>query len=147
MSPEKEKALCKDFPHLFRDYNTSVMQSGFGWGFQCSDGWEPLLRKTAKKLEPLIVKMIDEAIKNNETENLDSAPTTSCIKEKYGTLCWYLTSGTDEMYKLTDEAEEKSAKICEECGKRGRLHGSGWYYTACVSCHKKREEKHGKRTT
>lgn len=58
-------------------------------------------------------------------------PRASQIKEKYGTLRFYLTSGTALMYTVTNEAERKSAKICEECGKPGKFRGDGWFYTSC----------------
>ena len=58
-------------------------------------------------------------------------PRVSQIKEKYGTLRFYLTSGTDKMYKIVELAERKSARTCEACGKPGKLRGRGWVYTAC----------------
>lgn len=145
MSPEKEAALVKDFPHLFRDRGVaSPMQSCFFFGFETGDGWEPLLREAASKLEPLIVKMIDDAIKAKDMEALDYIPAASQIKEKYGTLRFYMTTSTEEMDKITEEAEDKSEITCEECGQTGTLRGDGWYYTACNECHEKRQAKHGK---
>jgi hypothetical protein len=60
------------------------------------------------------------------------------IKEKFGTLRFYLTSGTDEMWEIVAEAEKKSAFTCEQCGKPGKLRGKGWLYTACTKCAKKK---------
>jgi hypothetical protein len=64
-------------------------------------------------------------------------PRASQVKEKFGTLRFYLTHGTDEMYAITDEAERRSASTCEACGKPGKLRGRGWLYTRCAKCWKK----------
>lgn len=144
MSPEKDAALVRDFPHLFRDRNASMTQTGMCWGFQCLDGWEPLIREACSKIEPIIVKMINNAIKTDNLEELDCIPAASCLKEKFGTLSWYLTSGTDEIYKILDEAEKKSAKTCEQCGSKGKLRGTGWVYTLCAKCWKKHKAERGK---
>lgn len=126
MSPELDKKLVDDFPLTFRDRNADLMKTAMCWGFECGNGWEPLIRQACEKLEPLIVKHIKEAGK------LDLyPPCASQIKEKYGTLSFYLTSGTDEMYEIVEKAERKSGTICETCGAKGKLRGRGWYYTAC----------------
>ena len=66
-------------------------------------------------------------------------PRASQVKEKFGTLSFYLTSGTDTMYEIADAAERKSAKTCEACGKPGKLRGRGWLYTRCIPCWKKQQ--------
>jgi hypothetical protein len=145
MSPEKEEALCRDFPHLFGDRNAPLTQSLMGFGFENNDGWEPLIRRLANKLEPLIVKWIDEKIQQNDMQLLESwgFPRASQVKEKYGTLCFYMTHATDEMYDLINKAEAESAKTCEQCGKKGKLRGKSWYYTLCNSCWKKHCDERG----
>ena len=62
------------------------------------------------------------------------------VKEKYGSLRCYLTSGTDKMFELISEAEEQSYTICETCGNAGQLmatdndHPCGWLKTLCFKC-------------
>jgi hypothetical protein len=56
------------------------------------------------------------------------------VKEKYGTLRFYMTTETDEMSSLIDEAELKSAVVCEDCGSTGKLRGGGWARTLCDDC-------------
>ena len=59
-------------------------------------------------------------------------PCASQVKEKYGTLCFYMTSASDEMYKLIGEAEKKSEVTCEVCGNKGEGRNDyGWYSTLC----------------
>ena len=97
------------------------------WGFECGSGWYKIIKDAADKLEVLIA--IEKA-RNPEGWEVGYFR-ASQIKEKYGTLCFYLSGGTDEMYKVVDQAERKSATICEKCGKPGKLRGRGWVYTAC----------------
>lgn len=55
------------------------------------------------------------------------------IKEKFGTLRFYIAGGDDYIYGAIHLAESLSARVCEECGKPGqlRVRGSNWLYTAC----------------
>lgn len=68
---------------------------------------------------------------NNPVYWYGGSPRASQIKEKYGTLRFSLTHGTEAMYAITDKAERQSSKICEQCGKPGKLRGRSWLYTAC----------------
>lgn len=95
------------------------------WGFECRDGWEPIIRRAAEKLEVLIKTFIAD---HPDTTFL---PTASQVKEKYGTLRFYLSTGNDEMYAVTDQAEIESEATCETCGEAGQIRGTGWLYTAC----------------
>ena len=55
----------------------------------------------------------------------------SQIKEKYGTLRFYMNFETSEMSEITSMAETLSEVTCEQCGQIGRLRGKGWYYVSC----------------
>jgi hypothetical protein len=101
-----------------------------------------ILYKVAKV--PLLFKLLYR-LANTLLPNLNNAfnwygggPRASQIKEKYGTLRFYLTHSTDEMYAITVEAERKSKDICEICGKPGKLRERGWLYTRCLACWKKK---------
>lgn len=66
-------------------------------------------------------------------------PRASQIKEKYGTLRYYMTCETDEMSKYIGLAEGLSSEVCEQCGKWGKTRGEYWLYTACED-HSKPED-------
>jgi hypothetical protein len=126
MKDELEKALVRDFPNVFhRDSNGIDCWNLFGIEF--SDGWEPSLRKAAAKLEPLLVEQIK---KDPEGYKFGYYRTTQ-LKEKFGTGRWYTSGMTDEMDKITEAWEKRTHKICETCGKKGKLRGDSWVYTAC----------------
>lgn len=55
-----------------------------------------------------------------------------CAKEKHGTLrIYFAETASDPLYKIAQHAEKMSARVCEECGRGGRLRGGGWMYVAC----------------
>lgn len=65
-------------------------------------------------------------------------PKAEQVKEKFGTLRVYMTSTTDKMDKIIQEAEEKSAKTCENCGEKGKVRGGGWIKVLCDECENNR---------
>ena len=112
MKSENYKKLHEDFPSLVGYY-------GRGCDIACGDGWYELLYKLCGDLEVTAKKQgIDLAI--------------TYIKEKWGAMDVFLSSGTDEMYVLVDSARVASTKICEACGKPGKTRNmNGWFSTLC----------------
>lgn len=127
MKTEHDQALCAAFPLLYRDRNRSPRETPMSFGFGVGDGWYNLIWRLSEKLEPLIAAQ-------PEAERAVAAQ----VKEKFGTLRFYLDSSTDEMEKLIDVAEDESAKTCEECGASGILRSGGWLRTLCDGCAKGR---------
>jgi hypothetical protein len=130
MKAELDAALVRDFPLLYGDRNASPQATCMCWGFECGDGWEPLIRDLSAKLEAAIAALPAEDQPNYKA---------SQVKEKFGTLRFYLTMGTDEMFDLVDKAEAVSAVTCEGCGQPGSQRGGGWIVTNCDSCATKRD--------
>lgn len=127
MRPELDAALVRDFPNLYRNRNNE--RSCFYFGFECGDGWEPMLRELSQKLEAIIVAMPARRRKNYAAEQ---------VKEKFGSLRFYIRT-TDEMSALIAEAEAKSMVTCESCGEPGeRTSVRGWITTTCEACASKR---------
>ena len=132
MNKKLTDALFTDFPKLYADKDKDCTQTLICFGFETGDGWEPLIRECSAKLEAI----------NNRIENPDNWIRASQIKEKFGTLRFYLNSVpieyADEADKAVDEAEEKSGVTCEMCGEPGDTYGGSWLSTVC--------EKHKKKT-
>jgi hypothetical protein len=62
------------------------------------------------------------------------------IKEKFGTLRFYMNQQDDYMSGAIRMAENMSAHICEECGARGRVrHSLAWVKTLCDAHFKDKE--------
>lgn len=53
------------------------------------------------------------------------------VKEKFGSLRFYINSASDECFKIISKYEELSTKTCEECGEPGQLRQGGWLATLC----------------
>ena len=104
--------LVTTFPDLYKDLSH----------IECGDGWHDLLYELSGKIEKLMWE-------------LPSVERASCyaaqVKSKLGTLRFYMYGSTDAIEWLIREAEARSACICEQCGKPGKLCGRGWVFTAC----------------
>ncbi len=122
MREDLDAALCRDFPLLYRDRNASEADTCMSFGFP-GDGWEPLIRRLSEKLEPLIA-----ALPPDDEEGPCCA---AQVKEKFGTLRFYMMWATDEMDKYIRQAEGESARTCEECGAPGQRTSKGWIKTLC----------------
>jgi hypothetical protein len=60
------------------------------------------------------------------------------VKEKFGTLRFYISNAPEWYYDLIDHYEQESATICEQCGKDGKTRlDRGWYLTLCDECYEK----------
>lgn len=138
MRKELDKKLCEDFPLLYGDRNAPMQHTCMCWGFDCGDGWYDLIYELSSKLEALIQKFKDEDPSDVKDYGL---PRAAQVKEKFGGLRFYMTSGTDGMFDLIEEAEGKSNVICEWCGNPGEQNGSGWIRTLCDDCAKNFRKK------
>jgi hypothetical protein len=96
------------------------------FGFECGAGWKNLLEPVFKQIHE---NNVEKLLKSQNGETFFTQ--IRQVKEKYGTLRFYVDCGSDELYSLISEAEDKSAETCEQCGGPAKLRGHGWYYTAC----------------
>jgi hypothetical protein len=163
MREELDAKLCEKYPLLFRDRNAPMTQTCMCWGFCCGDGWYNLIDMlcahltskyncakesyefakdcfenhggvlpwgskniiTGDEVEERRLKMEEEA---------EKVPTVVQVKEKFGTLRFYVDRATDEHYNYIHFAEAMSSRICEDCGmsdETTRTWGMGWHATLC----------------
>ncbi len=118
MKPELEDKLCKEFPTFFRR-ERPITESLMAFGFECGNGWFDILHSLCTDIKNILEK--------NHTDGFEVVQ----IKEKYGGLRFYVTGAYEEIWKRIDRVEEESFKICDVCGKPGKLRGCGWLYTSC----------------
>jgi hypothetical protein len=69
--------------------------------------------------------------KEREVPELIQQVVARQIKEKFGTLRFYYDGGDDYIRGLDSMAESMSARICEDCGKPGKIAKGGWVRTLC----------------
>ncbi len=116
MNNENTKRLLEAFPLLFQR----------GIVPQCGDGWYQLIHV-------LSADIYKEAMRIGRDPAIPvSWPAVVQIKEKFGTLRYYMRNSTGEIQALINAAEQKSRTICEDCGKPGELRSPEIH---CVKCH------------
>lgn len=104
-------------------------------GFDCGPGWFDIIRDLSLKLEVIIARDIaTRQIPEGEEEGNEMYAVQ--VKEKYGTLRFYMSSETEEMSELIREAEALSSQTCECCGAFGKMRGKQWMEVRCDNCYK-----------
>lgn len=110
-------------------FHKAIQSSVMPFGFECGDGWFPLLLKLCEDIEPLV---------DDKFEVLQ-------VKEKFGGLRFYAHGGWDADGRVDDlihAAEKKSYETCETCGRPAKQRGHGWIYTECWWCWYKHKARH-----
>ena len=114
MNIKNTEKLFKDFPILYRGHKKSLQQSLMAFGFEHSDGWFNLIYTLSEKL----TKFKDVEVAQ--------------VKEKYGSLRYYVNGGNEEVEDLIEKAELQSETTCEICGKEGKIKEfCGWFKCRC----------------
>ena len=121
MKNELEKQIMDIAPYMFNyEGSDNIQQSLLPFGFECCDGWYGILKELVEK-----IAQIDK----------DKTVKVVQVKEKFGTLRFYIEGGSKEIYDLIDKAETKSETTCEYCGAEGRSRGYSWAITLCDNCY------------
>lgn len=118
MNEKNTEELIAIYPPLF--------QRGV-FCFECHDGWFALLG--------LCIFKIGEVCKREKLEVF-----VTQVKEKFGTLRFYMSGETDEISKIIAEAERLSYNRCEICGQLGTLNNGPWFEIRCPE-HKAERDK------
>lgn len=121
MSEENIKKLIEAAPSVYGD----------SFWFECGDGWFDILLEASTRLQKQI-----ETYPKDVRDDIVALQ----VKEKYGTLRFYISYYTEELDEIIQHAEKRSACTCETCGKPGKLYGAFWLYTACEE-HIREEDK------
>ena len=135
MNKQNTKYLYGKYPEIFRDHSKSMRKTCMCWGFECGNGWFNLINKLCSDLTLLMDKYKIKIIADQ-------------VKEKFGGLRFYIHIDGDthqsvynKVDELIKEAEEKSFKICEICGEKGKQRGKQWVRTLCDKCNKPKIEE------
>ncbi len=129
MKKEYDEYLCKRYPEIFKNRHGDVKTTCMVFGFECGDGWFNLIDKTC------------EAIMSHVGDKI-APPVAVQVKEKFGTLRFYVDGGDATTNALIGLAEALSATTCEECGGLGRIRHGGWLLTLCDKHAKERGKEY-----
>lgn len=158
MNKANTQKLYLDFPRLYRDASKDMRETCMCWGFACGDGWFRLIYELSEAIEA-------EARKVGLNPMSAGYPRALQVKEKFGTLCFYVATqqeddedgdpyecesqggmlsfrpvaGITAIRQIVREAENLSAHICEECGQAGTLRTDGWWHVKCDACEAKKK--------
>lgn len=125
MKKELDEKLCADFPLIFKNRHASPRQSAFAFGFECGDGWYWLIDKLCNLL------MWDGKTGKERT----NPPIAAQVKEKFGSLRFYVGGADDKQHNFIEMAEYLSGSICETCGTTEEVFQTkGWIRTTCPDC-------------
>lgn len=104
------------YPNLFQE---SCCQSGF----YLPEGWNKLVHSLCFIIENYLNNIIDEEFRKSIY--------IVQVKEKFGTLRFYVNESTSFIDGAIAMAESMSASICEKCGNPGRLRSGSYVKTLC----------------
>jgi hypothetical protein len=124
MKQEHDEYLCKVYPKMMANRNAPMTETCMCWGFECGDGWFPILNQLMGNIQ----HHIDW---KNRTEEVVPQVVLQQVKEKFGTLRFYYSGGDDYISGLVSMAESMSGIMCETCGNPGTRTSGGWIKTAC----------------
>lgn len=122
MRDELDERLCSRYPRIFADRNGDMKKTAMCWGFECGDGWYEIL--------DALCYSIQSHINSNPHHNIPQVVAEQ-VKEKYGSLRFYVRGGNDYIRGMIHMTEVLSERTCEQCGAPGRMRGRGWLYVAC----------------
>lgn len=125
MTKELEKKLFKKYPLIFQDKDKSVKESLIPFGFECGDGWYNIINRLCSNLQW------------NTDHNDEPQIIAAQVKEKFGSLHFYIRGGTESQNTVISFVESLSYHICEKCGSMKDIgHTGGWITTLCEECAK-----------
>ena len=134
MNRENTRILFERYPRLFRGRGMSLQQNLMPFGFECGNGWISIIDRLASKIEAECQRLMTE-----EDCPEEALPIAVQVKEKYGTLHFYMSRQSDAMTAAIREAVAESAVTCEQCGEPGTMSKGSWKSVACPAHKDKRE--------
>ena len=124
MQQDLRRKIISDFPLCYPRYVS----------IDVGDGWLNLVYETSYKLEEVIKKANLEIVEPPEDDDLFyfSSFEVIQVKSKYAGLRIYMSTETEEMSKIIEEAELKASTMCEDCGEKGQIaKNHGWLTILC----------------
>lgn len=115
MSPEKTQQIFNKYPYLYRGRSESTKTSMMSLGFEnCEDGWFDLIDRVSSNLEHAAALAGLEIMSN-------LYPKVTQVKQKFGSLHFYVENANNQMSRLIEEAEKIAEQTCQACGSKGEL--------------------------
>lgn len=137
--------LVEKYPLLF-SHPEGSMEPFALFGFECDIGWYHIIDRACEIMyrKCRSIKLnIDYYTTHHDTSFLDELkksltveeqglPKVVQVKEKFGTLRFYIEGGTAIHSAVADMAESMSEVTCEKCGNNAITFHMGWHKTLCL---------------
>lgn len=78
-----------------------------------------------------------ETLEATVAKAIEDLPKIEQVKEKFGTLRFYIDRGNPKIDAYISFAESMSGRTCEVCGAPGTSRNDGWIKVLCDAHHKK----------
>lgn len=132
MTEGEDIALCEKYPKIFKNRNSTIMETCMAWGFECGSGWFDIIDILCHEIQ----NHIDWKSKDLSEEEKESLQVVAeQVKEKYGTLRFYYYGGDEVIEGMVSMAESMSHRTCEDCGCPGEHKSCNNYIrTLCNAC-------------
>lgn len=153
MRKELDEELVAKYPELYKNRNAPMTETLMCWGFECGDGWYNIIdtlsmaltlkHQKAKENVAFWTERLGKEVwrgKIGTVEDIDKAkkeleespcPIAVQVKEKFGTLRFYVDRASEKHYNYIEFAEMMSGRTCEVCGDKGMTYPIGWHRTLC----------------
>lgn len=125
MNTALEAKIYLKCPILYHYRKAGPQSNLMCFGFATGDGWYDIIYNASVEIEAIAQKMEQQGIEESYL------PAAAQVKEKFGTLRFYVDNQTDEISDILDKV---SATTCESCGQTGKLVTGDWLRTLCPSC-------------
>ena len=134
MKAELDDLLCKKYPKLFAQRKLSPQETCMCWGFDCGDGWFALIDNLCSGIQFYV----------DHNDNVEQVEVLQ-VKEKFGTLRFYISGGNDFIEGMVEMAEAISGSMCELCGSPDNItRTEGYIRTLCGKCMKENNESNNR---
>lgn len=104
MDEKLDRLLCRNHPALFAERILAPENSGMGYGFECGDGWFPLIETLSS--------VIDNAVRHDEMPPV----VVIQVKEKISRLRFRFRGGNAQTRAMVELAESLSERIDQDTG-------------------------------
>lgn len=95
------RQLQIDFPELYRGLLMSPQESAMCWGFECGDGWYPLIRRLSERLTTYLKWRLELDVQITQ------------IKNKLGSLRIYSRGGDTATRPMINSACKQALMVTE----------------------------------
>ena len=158
MDKLKQQILFDAYPKIFAQKDLDKSKTLMCYGICCGDGWFNIIDVLCQQLqayvnEPLenleiFERFYEQATQDKDIEEMKNwlseiektkatlRPQIEAVqvKEKFGTLRFYINGYTDATRSMISFAEKMSSRTCDSCGAPADLSTTGRWKVQCEKC-------------